>query len=165
MNSHCLLVVLPLCVASHVLCVRARGSLVVCGPQTTLISMLAGELPISGGVALVAGHDCATEMATVRQSLGVVPQFDALFGHLTPRQHLSLFARLAGIQGAVRVTNAVAKVIEQLELSGDSLDRPAKLLSGGQRRRLSLGLAIVGNSRVLFLDEVRAMVWVPVVLP
>ena len=118
--------------------------------------MLAGELPITSGVALVAGHDCVTEMGRVRQNLGVVPQFDALFGHLTPRQHLTLFARLAGINGDVRVGNAVAKVIDQLELAGDTLDRPAKFLSGGQRRRLSLGLAIVGDSRVLFLDEVRA---------
>ena len=122
--------------------------------KTTILSMLAGKLPISGGVALVGGYDCATEINQAQQKLGVVQQFDALWPHLTPRQHLIMFAELQGVVGRVAVNNAVSSVIEQLELDGDMMDLPAKFLSGGQRRRLSLGCAIVGNATILILDEI-----------
>ena len=84
--------------------------------------------------------------------LGVVPQFDALVDKMTPRQHFTLFATLGGL-GGYKAQAAVSSVAGLVEIDGDQLDMPSSRLSGGQKRRLSLGCAIIGNSRVLFLDE------------
>ena len=62
--------------------------------KTTTISILTGMLPPSGGGASVRGYDIRTEMAQIRKSLGVCPQFDILWSELTGREHLQIFGRL-----------------------------------------------------------------------
>lgn len=99
----------------------------------------------------VAGHNCTTDLANVRRTIGVVPQHDTLWPQLSPRQHLATFADIAGLDG-VRAKNAVAETAELLELDGDPFDLPASKLSGGMKRRLCLGMAIIGQKPVIFLD-------------
>lgn len=120
--------------------------------KSTAIHLLAGSEAISSGTAFVGGYDCTAETDSVRSCLGVVPQFDALWPQWSPRQHLSTFATMGGLCGAEKVA-AVQRVAELIEIGGNTFDLPSKGLSGGQRRRLSLGCALIGNSKVLFLDE------------
>eukprot|EP01052_Picozoa_sp_SAG31_P027787 SAG31_NODE_2630_length_5350_cov_1.706723_4_plen_425_part_00 len=126
--------------------------------KSTAIHMLAGSETISSGAAFVGGYDCKTETDAVRSCLGVVPQFDALWPHWSPRQHLSIFATMAGLGGAERAA-AVQRVAELIEIGGNTFDLPSKGLSGGQRRRLSLGCALIGNSKVTQCFSSSGQLW------
>ena len=84
--------------------------------------------------------------------MGLCPQFDTVWPTLTVQEHLLLYARLKGIP--MESESAAAQwVAAQVELDGDAYYQPASQLSGGMRRRLSLGIALVGNPKIVFLDE------------
>ena len=79
------------------------------------------------------------------------PQNDILFGRLTVEQHLRLYCNLKGIR-ADQVETEVQKTIDKIGLREKDRNYPSEL-SGGQKRKLSLGIAFIGESKILFLDE------------
>ncbi|TPX48095.1 hypothetical protein SeMB42_g01671 [Synchytrium endobioticum] len=133
--------------------------------KTTLISILTGLYESSAGVARLAGFDIQTQTAQVYQHMGICPQFDILFMDLTVRENLLFYARLKGISAAKEAAT-VLKSMEQVALDTKS-GAYAKNLSGGEKRRLSIAIALVGDPTVIFLDEpttgldpeVRRMIW------
>lgn len=119
--------------------------------KSTTINMLTGMLPISSGTATVAGNDVATEMDQVRKNMGICPQHDILFDTLTVREHLEYYGSLKGVT-ADRLADEVENSIEEVQLEPQS-NQVSGSLSGGQKRRLSLAIALIGNSPIVFLDE------------
>lgn len=119
--------------------------------KSTTISMLTGLFPPTSGDAVVYGRSIVEDIVGVRQLTGVCPQHDVLFDLLTVREHLELFAGIKGM-----VPEAAGPHIRKLAADVDLLDKfnsKSKTLSGGQKRRLSVAIALVGNPKVLFLDE------------
>ncbi|XP_063678644.1 phospholipid-transporting ATPase ABCA3-like isoform X4 [Bolinopsis microptera] len=118
--------------------------------KTTTMSMLTGLFSPSGGNALVNGHSILTSMDKVRGSLGMCPQHNVLFDRLTVKEHLLFFIRLKGYDGDI-MTEAY-RMMEMLKLE-DKVDTKADELSGGMKRKLSVGVALAGGSKVVILDE------------
>jgi len=119
--------------------------------KTTTISMLTGMIPITSGNAFVQGYDVATEMGTIREFLGVCPQHDILYPDLTVWEHLDMYASFKGVSRSEKKA-AVEKMIVEVGLTEKRYAR-AHTLSGGQKRKLSLAIAFIGDSKVVFLDE------------
>jgi ABC-2 type transport system ATP-binding protein len=121
--------------------VRAGETLALIGPngagKSTLLSLLAGALQPSAGRV--------EPLDDVR--VGWVPQRPALYDRLTARENLELFARLEGEDDAA---SAAARLLERFDVPAD---RPAHELSVGNRQRLNVALALLGDPRVLLLDE------------
>ncbi|XP_069101650.1 phospholipid-transporting ATPase ABCA3-like [Argopecten irradians] len=119
--------------------------------KTTTMSMLTGFIPPTKGTAIINECDIRKNIEGVRKSLGLCPQHNILFDNLTTEEHLWFFAKLKGCPG-----NILKKEIsEMLKLLG--LEKRANVLSsnlsGGQKRKLSLGIALIADSKVLILDE------------
>ncbi|CAB4317029.1 unnamed protein product [Prunus armeniaca] len=119
--------------------------------KSTTISMLVGLLRPTSGDALVFGKNIITEMEEIRKELGVCPQNDILFPELTVREHLEIFAILKGVKEDF-VNSAVVDMGDQVGLA-DKMNTAVNALSGGMKRKLSLGIALIGNSKVIILDE------------
>ncbi|KAL0711157.1 hypothetical protein Bca4012_018135 [Brassica carinata] len=119
--------------------------------KSTTISMLVGLLPPTSGDALILGNSIVTNMDEIRKELGVCPQHDILFPELTVREHLEMFAVLKGVKED-SIKSTVADMAEEVGLS-DKISTLVRALSGGMKRKLSLGIALIGNSKVIILDE------------
>ncbi|KAK6289772.1 hypothetical protein POUND7_001313 [Theobroma cacao] len=119
--------------------------------KSTTISMLVGLLPPTSGDALVFGKSILTHMDEIRKELGVCPQNDILFPELTVREHLEMFAVLKGVKEDT-LESAVTEMVDEVGLA-DKLNTFVRALSGGIKRKLSLGIALIGNSKVIILDE------------
>ncbi|CAL1171712.1 unnamed protein product, partial [Cladocopium goreaui] len=119
--------------------------------KTTTMKMLTGEELCTSGEATLGGFDIKTQQNQVRRLIGYCPQFDALIGTLTAREHLTLFARIKGMPES-RLHEYVDSLLDQLTLRPYA-DKQAFSFSGGTRRKLSLGLSLVGDPRCIFLDE------------
>lgn len=113
--------------------------------------MLQGMIDMSGGRATLYGHDVTSEMSTIRTFMGVCPQHDVLFDDLTVYEHLEFFGKLKGVSRS-DLHAAVMTAIEEVQLTPKIMVKSSEL-SGGQRRRLSLAVALIGDSKVVFLDE------------
>ena len=119
--------------------------------KTTLVSIVAGLRTPDAGRVLVDGMDVASGAREVRLAVGLAGQETGVYPTLTVRDNLELFARLAGAtrrDAAARI-DEVAEVVEL----GELLDRQARNLSGGERRRLHAAMALVHRPRLLMLDE------------
>jgi len=88
----------------------------------------------------------------VWRQLGVCPQFDCVWPDLTVRHTLEFYAAVKGVAGD-RIRGAVQRSAEKVGLDGDSFSMAAGKLSGGQRRRLSIAISLLGDPDVIFLDE------------
>ncbi|XP_028174675.1 ATP-binding cassette sub-family A member 1-like [Ostrinia furnacalis] len=119
--------------------------------KSTTISMLTGNLEATYGTVWVAGYDMTWNTSDARSHIGLCPQHNVLFNELTVREHLEFFARLKGFQGE-ELNNEIDTLIEKLELT-EKRDYQSKGLSGGQKRRLCVGVALCGDARVVLLDE------------
>lgn len=119
--------------------------------KTTSINMLSGMLPPTEGEGMVGGLDIRTEMAQIRGSLGVCPQFDILWPTLTVMEHLRTYAAFKGVPAKL-VDSEAAATAARVGLAALA-NRKSSELSGGQRRKLSLGIAFIGGPKVVFLDE------------
>lgn len=113
--------------------------------------MLTGLIPPDGGTAIIEGKDIADQMPEIRKNLGVCPQHDILFPLLTVEEHLSLFAAFKGTPRS-EIKVEVEKMIQSVGLT-EKRREYSKNLSGGQKRKLSVGIAFIGGSRIVFLDE------------
>ena len=114
--------------------------------KTTTVEILEGYRTRDGGQVSVLGQDPAHAGPDWRQRIGVVLQSGALYPNLTVTEHLELFA------GYYERPRDVGQVIEVVGLA-DKHDARVRTLSGGQQRRLDLGLGLIGDPEVLFLDE------------
>jgi ABC-2 type transport system ATP-binding protein len=119
--------------------------------KTTTVRMLVTLLRPTGGRALVAGHDVATEPGEVRKRIGVALQEAALDLLMTGRELMELQATLHGIPRRAVAARA-ADLIERVGLS-EAAERRVGTYSGGMRRRLDLAMALIHAPEVLFLDE------------
>ncbi|XP_054718877.1 phospholipid-transporting ATPase ABCA7-like [Uloborus diversus] len=119
--------------------------------KTTTFKMLTGNTPITSGNAYIAGYSIKTDIDRARQSIGYCPQFDALDSHLTGYEHLEFYARLRGIPEK-HVHKVAIWGIRKLGLLAHG-HRCAGTYSGGNKRKLSTAIALVGNPSVVFLDE------------
>jgi ABC-2 type transport system ATP-binding protein len=115
--------------------------------KTTTVNVLTTLMKADGGTVRVAGHDIATEAKAVRAAIGVTGQFAAVDDLLTGRENLQLMVDLQG--GGKRV---VDDLLERFELV-ESAQKPAATYSGGMRRKLDLAMTLVGDPRIIFLDE------------
>ncbi|OQR99789.1 ATP-binding Cassette (ABC) Superfamily [Achlya hypogyna] len=116
--------------------------------KTTTISMLTGMLRPTRGDAHVRGLSLSTDLGAMRQFLGVCPQHDILYDDLTVREHLRFYAHVKGHYD----TATVDAMLQEVGLT-DKADVKSSALSGGMKRKLSVGIALIGNSSVVFLDE------------
>jgi ABC-2 type transport system ATP-binding protein len=114
--------------------------------KTTTVEILEGYRTRDGGQVTVLGEDPAHAGLDWRERIGVVLQSGALYQNLTVTEHLELFA------GYYQRPRDVGKVIELVGLT-EKRDARVRTLSGGQQRRLDLGLGLIGDPEVLFLDE------------
>ncbi|XP_048466975.1 ATP-binding cassette sub-family A member 5 isoform X2 [Rhincodon typus] len=105
------------------------------------------------GCATVYGYRVSEldEIIQIRKMMGVCPQFDVLFYSLTVKEHLKILAMIKGIT-AQEIDKEVLNVIKELDMEA-IMDVRAEKLSGGQKRKLSMGMAILGDPKVLLLDE------------
>ncbi|KAL4492594.1 hypothetical protein ABPG72_007707 [Tetrahymena utriculariae] len=119
--------------------------------KTSTISMLTGMLEFSQGKAEVFGKDIESEMQDIRQFMGVCPQHDILFPDLSVKEHLELFAVFKGMDSK-EIPQAVENAIRDVDLQ-EKANELSKNLSGGQKRRLSVAIAFIGGSKLIYLDE------------
>ncbi|XP_067683952.1 phospholipid-transporting ATPase ABCA3-like [Haliotis asinina] len=119
--------------------------------KTTTMSILTGFIPATGGAAVVNGFDIRTDIRGVRQSLGLCPQHDILFDTMTVEEHLDFFASLKGCPKK-HVKSQVDTIIHEVGLD-HKRNVKSQNLSGGQKRKLSVGIALIGGSKVVILDE------------
>ncbi|MFI0540215.1 ABC transporter ATP-binding protein [Streptomyces sp. WSLK1-3] len=119
--------------------------------KTTTLRMLTTLLEPTGGAATVAGHDLATDAAGVRRVCGYVAQSGGVDPQVSVREELVTQGRLYRLTKAQAAARA-AELAHDLDLTA-LLDRRCGTLSGGQRRRLDLAMALTHRPKVLFLDE------------
>ena len=113
--------------------------------------MLTGLIPPTSGDAWIGTHSIRSGMRQIRSSLGVCPQQNVLFTPMTPTEHLELHGELKGIYGA----ELDKQIVALLELVGlkERARVPSSALSGGQKRKLCLAIALLGSPGTCFLDE------------
>ena len=119
--------------------------------KTTTISMLTGLLAPTSGAMTFFGRDALGEQADIRRELGVCPQHDVLWPELSVEEHLRLFCAIKGV-ATERVDAEIAKALREVGLT-EKLRYRSGALSGGQRRKLSVCIALCGGSRFILLDE------------
>ena len=119
--------------------------------KTTTLAMLCCDVAPSAGDAFVGGYSVLGAPAAVQRRLGYCPQRDPLLDLLTVREHLQLYARLKGVPE--HLVAATAEAIWRRVGLGPFADRLAGTLSGGNKRKLSLGVGIIGSPSVLLCDE------------
>ncbi|SNX85939.1 related to ATP-binding cassette, sub-family A [Melanopsichium pennsylvanicum] len=121
------------------------------GGKTTTHALIRGELTPDSGSVTIAGIRVTSRRTLARSHIASVPQFDGLDPLLTVREHLRAYARVKGVAASERKTN-VESVMHLTNLT-QYADRRAGALSGGNMRKLSLAIALLGNPSVLLLDE------------
>lgn len=119
--------------------------------KTTTISMLTGLIPATSGHAMIYGRDTRTEINNIRNNLGLCPQHNILFDKLTVEEHLWFYAKLKQMNDG-----SIGELIETM-LRDTGLKKKrnnmVSSLSGGMQRKLSVGIAFVGEANLVILDE------------
>jgi ABC-2 type transport system ATP-binding protein len=119
--------------------------------KTTMVHILSTLITADDGEICVAGHDLANDPDAVRAAIGVTGQFSAVDNLLTGQENLLLMADLHHLHRAEGRRRAAA-LLDRLDLA-DVAKKPAATYSGGMRRRLDLAMTLVGDPRLIFLDE------------
>jgi len=119
--------------------------------KSTTIGCISGLLQPSSGSVSVLGHDVQRDARRAKQALGVVPQELALYDDLSARESLEYWGAAYGLAGAA-LRASVASVLEEIGLADRSKESVSKF-SGGMKRRLNFGCALVHSPKVLLLDE------------
>ncbi|MDG4808874.1 ATP-binding cassette domain-containing protein [Micromonospora sp. WMMD1120] len=119
--------------------------------KTTTVQILSTLVDADGGIARIFGHDLTREPDAVRRLIGVTGQFSAVDNLLTGRENLNLMADLCHLDRVARRRRS-SDLLEQFDLT-EAAGKPVSTYSGGMRRRLDLAMTLVGEPRVIFLDE------------
>ena len=119
--------------------------------KTTIVRMLSTLLAPTSGTVKVMGMDVVAEAHDVREIIGLAGQYAAVDEFLTGRENIQMSGRLYHLPKA-EVNKRTETILARLNLT-DAADRQVKTYSGGMRRRLDLGASLVGNPKILFLDE------------
>jgi branched-chain amino acid transport system ATP-binding protein len=140
-----------------------RGGVAILGRngagKTTLMKAIVGELPVLGGALKFDGRDVGnlpTEQR-IRLGIGYVPQEHSVFAKLSVRDNLAVGALTN------RDSQAVNRVLEIFPKLGKRLDQFAGTLSGGERKMLAIGRAMLSDPKILLLDEPTEGVWIGVI--
>ncbi|HEV8219556.1 MAG TPA: ATP-binding cassette domain-containing protein [Streptosporangiaceae bacterium] len=119
--------------------------------KTTTVQIMSTLVRADGGEVRVAGHDVASNPAAVRAAIGVTGQFSAVDNLLTGEENLLLMADLHHLSRA-RGRRRAAGLLEKFDLA-EAAKKTVTTYSGGMRRRLDLAMTLVGDPRIIFLDE------------
>jgi len=119
--------------------------------KTTTISMLSCLLRPDAGDARVMGHSISTDAMGVKSVLGVVPQEIALYEDLTARENLTFWGKMYGLRGAA-LKSRVDEVLDVIGLRDRANERVGKY-SGGMKRRVNIGVALLHKPKVIYMDE------------
>ncbi|MFC8433412.1 ATP-binding cassette domain-containing protein [Streptomyces sp. NPDC057253] len=119
--------------------------------KTTAVKILSTLIGADGGQAQVAGHDLAAHPQAVRAAIGVTGQFSAVDGLITGEENMLLMADLHHLSRS-EGRRVSAELLERFDLT-DAAKKPASTYSGGMKRRLDIAMTLVGQPRIIFLDE------------
>ena len=119
--------------------------------KTTIVHILSTLISADAGNASILGHDLARDRNGVRSVIGLTGQFSAVDGLLTGAENLRLMTDLRHL-GGKRGRALTAELLDRFELT-EAAGKPVSTYSGGMRRRLDLAMTLVGNPRLIFLDE------------
>jgi len=119
--------------------------------KTTTIQILSTLISADGGSVEIAGHDLVREPDAVRSQIGVTGQFSAVDGLFSGEENLQLMADLRHF-GKADARRRVAELLDRFDLA-DAAKKPVATYSGGMRRRLDLAMTLIGDPRIIFLDE------------
>ncbi|KAL8130675.1 hypothetical protein V2J09_019830 [Rumex salicifolius] len=121
--------------------------------KTSFISMMIGLSKPSSGKAYVDGKDILSQMDEIYTNMGVCPQHDLLWESLTGREHLLFYGRLKNLKGDA-LKQAVEESLKSVNLfHGGVGDKFAGKYSGGMKRRLSVAISLIGDPKVVYMDE------------
>ncbi|XP_054847700.1 ATP-binding cassette sub-family A member 13 [Eublepharis macularius] len=121
--------------------------------KTTVMSMLTGLFPPSSGTIIVNGKDMETDLAAIWTEMGVCPQYNVLFDSLTVQEHLLLYGTVkAPLWTKLQLHQQVARALTDVGLFQHQY-KHIRALSGGMKRRLSVAISFIGNSKTVVLDE------------
>ncbi|MEU4099025.1 ATP-binding cassette domain-containing protein, partial [Streptomyces sp. NPDC026673] len=119
--------------------------------KTTVVKILSTLVSADGGQAQVGGHDLAADPQAVRAAIGVTGQFSAVDGLITGEENMLLMADLHHLPKR-EGRRIAAELLERFDLT-EAASRPASTYSGGMKRRLDIAMTLVGDPRIIFLDE------------
>ncbi|PUZ51336.1 hypothetical protein GQ55_6G176100 [Panicum hallii var. hallii] len=121
--------------------------------KTSFINMMIGLLKPTYGTAYIHGMDLRTDMNEIYANIGICPQHDLLWETLTGREHLMFYGRMKNLTGAA-LTQAVEDSLKSVNLFHSGFgDKSVSKYSGGMKRRLSVAIALIGNPKVVYMDE------------
>lgn len=116
--------------------------------KTTLIKILCGLTRKTSGSVMINGYNLDKDIDKIKEIIDISPQETAIASNLTVKENLEFFAHIYNKE-ATEITN---EIVKDLNL-GDVLNQRAKTLSGGYKRRLSIGISLISQPKILFLDE------------
>jgi ABC-type multidrug transport system ATPase subunit len=123
--------------------------------KSTTINMLTGLIGTTSGNVQILGRELDTELAAIRQNMGYCPQHDLLYPTLSVREHLELYADIKGATTDEDLREKmILDIIDEVGLAKDNKEHALSMtLSGGQKRKLSVAIALLNNSPIVLLDE------------
>merc|ERR1711871_810888 len=119
--------------------------------KTTLLHSIQGKHVPAAGDCFIENISSVSDSDKARELFGICPQHDVLWEEVSPRQHLVAFANIRGVPKE-NVETVVTALLERLDISHKA-NAPSKTLSGGQKRKVSIAMAVIGNPKCVFLDE------------
>ena len=119
--------------------------------KTTTISILCGLFPPSTGKVLIDGKDLHSELSSIKNMIGIVPQDIALYPTLTARENLAFYGSMYGLHGK-DLKDKIETWLQKLGLT-DAAKRKVSTYSGGMKRRVNLIAGVLHDPKILFLDE------------
>ncbi|KAI6235602.1 ABC transporter ced-7 [Aphelenchoides besseyi] len=120
--------------------------------KSSTFSVISGSTSITAGNVYICKEDLESSLQYCQQQIGFCPQYNPLFARLTAREHLQLYAKLKSKNNDANLNDEIDTIAQQVQLK-DGLDKFAESLSGGFKRKLCVAMALIGDSRVILLDE------------
>lgn len=119
--------------------------------KSTTFKSLTYDIEPTAGELTINGLDIRRNFTEVRKLIGYCPQYDCIFDLMTVEEHLDYYSRLKGILESKRA-QLIEKHIKEMNLE-EHRKKPAGTLSGGNKRKLSVAMSVIGNPPIILLDE------------